>query len=169
MFSTILRPQNKEELFNLRHAQARNVIERIFGVIKKRWVILVLSSKFDMGLQARIPAALAALHNFILDKDPTQAHVNKDIYDPSPGEHLNSRELLQSQGTTADCRLTEEETEEGQQLRDSIAQAMWAQYQQTLSDRGVTTIDDDLNITDDEDMAESEDEMGIGSDNGLDD
>ncbi|KAF7318617.1 DDE Tnp4 domain-containing protein [Mycena chlorophos] len=29
------RPQTREELFNLRHAQARNVIERIFGVIKK--------------------------------------------------------------------------------------------------------------------------------------
>ena len=121
-----------------------------------------------MGLQAWIPAALAALHNFILDKDPTQAHVNKDIYDPAPGEHLNSRKLLQSQGTTVDCRLTEE-TGEGQQLWDSITQAMWEQYQQTLSDRGVTTIDDDLNITNDENMAESEDEMGIGSDNGLDD
>jgi hypothetical protein len=108
-----LRPQNKEEIFNLRHAQARNVIEHIFGVIKKRWVILVLPSKFDMGLQARIPAALAALHNFILDSDPTQAHVNKDVYDPSPGEHLDPEELLQSQGTTADTCLTEEESEEG--------------------------------------------------------
>jgi hypothetical protein len=52
IFFEILRPRNKEELFNLRHAQARNVIEHIFGVIKKRWVILVLPSKFDMGLQA---------------------------------------------------------------------------------------------------------------------
>lgn len=168
MFFGIIRPQNKEELFNLRHAQARNVIERIFGVIKKRWAILVLPSKFNMGLQARIPAALAALHNFILDKDPTQAHVNKDIYDPSPGEHLDSEELLQSQGTTADSRLTVEETEEGQQLRDSIAQAMWEQYQQTLSDRGATMIDDVLNITDDENMADSEDDMNIGSDDGSD-
>ena len=65
-----------------------------------------------MGLQACIPAALAALHNFILDRDPTPAHVNKDVYDPSPGEHLDPEELSQSQGTTADARLTEEETEE---------------------------------------------------------
>jgi hypothetical protein len=35
-----VRPVNKEELFNLRHAQARNVIERIFEVLKKRWDIL---------------------------------------------------------------------------------------------------------------------------------
>ena len=35
------RPQNKEELFNLRHSSLRNAIERIFGVIKKRFPILV--------------------------------------------------------------------------------------------------------------------------------
>ena len=119
-----------------------------------------------MGLQARIPAALVALHNFILDRDNTQAHVNKDVYDPSPGEHLNPEELFQSQGTTADTRLTEEESEEGQQLRDSIAQAMWEQYQEILSDRG---IGEDLDITDDEAMGENEEEIEIGSDNGSDD
>jgi len=113
-----------------------------------------------MGLQAHIPAALAALHNFILDRDHTQAHINKDVYDPFPGEHLDPEELSQSQGTTADTHLTEEETEEGQQLQDSITQAMWQQYQQTLSDRGIT-IDDDLNITGDEDMGENEGGMDV--------
>jgi DDE superfamily endonuclease len=34
------RPQNPKELFNLRHASLRNVIERIFGVLKNRFVIL---------------------------------------------------------------------------------------------------------------------------------
>lgn len=33
------RPQNKEELFNLRHAQLRNAIERILGVVKCRFPI----------------------------------------------------------------------------------------------------------------------------------
>ncbi|XP_057779708.1 uncharacterized protein LOC130998293 [Salvia miltiorrhiza] len=31
------RPQNKEELFNLRHSKARNAIERAFGILKMRW------------------------------------------------------------------------------------------------------------------------------------
>ena len=51
-------PQNKEELFNLRHAQARNVIERIFGVLKKRFRILLIGPEYDITIQAQIPAAL---------------------------------------------------------------------------------------------------------------
>ncbi|GFP99130.1 hypothetical protein PHJA_002056900 [Phtheirospermum japonicum] len=33
-------PQDYKELFNLRHAKARNVIERSFRVLKQRWAIL---------------------------------------------------------------------------------------------------------------------------------
>ncbi|KAL0311191.1 UNVERIFIED_CONTAM: hypothetical protein Sangu_2413800 [Sesamum angustifolium] len=33
-------PQNKEELFNLKHSFARNVIERTFGLLKVQWGIL---------------------------------------------------------------------------------------------------------------------------------
>ncbi|KAL1944221.1 hypothetical protein VTO73DRAFT_3406 [Trametes versicolor] len=35
-----VKPVNKEELFNLRHAKLRNAIERIFGIVKKRFPIL---------------------------------------------------------------------------------------------------------------------------------
>ena len=58
-------PKDKKELFNLRHAQARNVIERIFGVLKRRFRILLLAPEYNIEIQNRIPAALAALHNFI--------------------------------------------------------------------------------------------------------
>ena len=33
-------PKNAKELFNLRHSSLRNVIERIFGVLKRQWQIL---------------------------------------------------------------------------------------------------------------------------------
>ncbi|CAA0831884.1 Unknown protein, partial [Striga hermonthica] len=33
-------PQNFRELYNLRHAKARNAIERAFGILKMRWAIL---------------------------------------------------------------------------------------------------------------------------------
>ena len=45
------RPQNSKELFNLRHAQLRNVIERIFGVMKKRFPILNKSMEYPMHRQ----------------------------------------------------------------------------------------------------------------------
>jgi len=60
-----LRPMNKEELFNLCHASARNVIERIFGVLKWRFRILLLAPEYGLDVQAQIPTALCAIHNFI--------------------------------------------------------------------------------------------------------
>ena len=37
----------KEELFNLRHAQLRSVIERVFGVLKKRFQILQVAPQYE--------------------------------------------------------------------------------------------------------------------------
>jgi hypothetical protein len=34
------RPANYKERFNLQHAQAQNVVERIFGVVNAGWEIL---------------------------------------------------------------------------------------------------------------------------------
>lgn len=36
-----MRPTNSKELFNLQHASLRNVIERSFGILKKRFGILL--------------------------------------------------------------------------------------------------------------------------------
>jgi hypothetical protein len=77
-------PQNKEELFNLRHAQARNVIECIFEVLKKHFCILLIRPEYNMTVQAQIPAALCALHNFIHIHDPCE----QDL----PGEEYHNQE-----------------------------------------------------------------------------
>jgi len=45
------RPQNKEELFYLRHAKLRNIIERAFGVIKKRFPLLVNLKNYQFGFK----------------------------------------------------------------------------------------------------------------------
>lgn len=45
------RPADEKELFNLRHAQACNVVECIFGVVKQRWDILTHAPQFDMSIQ----------------------------------------------------------------------------------------------------------------------
>ncbi|CAN7023419.1 unnamed protein product, partial [Brassica rapa subsp. trilocularis] len=47
-------PINKEELFNRRHASLRSVIERTFGVWKKKWRILSDFPRYDIDIQKRV-------------------------------------------------------------------------------------------------------------------
>ncbi|KAL0461162.1 UNVERIFIED_CONTAM: hypothetical protein Slati_0003800 [Sesamum latifolium] len=44
-------PQNHEEYFNMKHASARNVIERTFGLLKGRWAILRSSAFYSIKIQ----------------------------------------------------------------------------------------------------------------------
>ena len=56
-------------MFNLRHAQARNCIERIFGISKKRFPILKSPNEYPYESQVKLVLALAALHNFIFKRN----------------------------------------------------------------------------------------------------
>ncbi|MQL70777.1 hypothetical protein Taro_003090 [Colocasia esculenta] len=60
-----LRYRSKKDLFNHRHAQLRNVVERAFGVLKARFTILVKRCNYPIKTQARIAMAYCVLHNFI--------------------------------------------------------------------------------------------------------
>ncbi|KAH9078343.1 hypothetical protein Ae201684P_019434 [Aphanomyces euteiches] len=59
------RPRTKKELFNLRHAQLRNVIERIFGIVKKRFPVLSYPVEYSYTFQVDLVLSLCTLHNFI--------------------------------------------------------------------------------------------------------
>ncbi|TPX64169.1 hypothetical protein CcCBS67573_g08480 [Chytriomyces confervae] len=48
---TDLRPETKKELFNLRHAQARNVVERIFRCMAKQFPILKCMQSYSLETQ----------------------------------------------------------------------------------------------------------------------
>ncbi|KAG5010085.1 hypothetical protein JHK87_018600 [Glycine soja] len=58
-------PENEKELFNLRHASLRNVIERIFGIFKSRFTIFKSAPPFLFKTQAELVLACATLHNFL--------------------------------------------------------------------------------------------------------
>jgi hypothetical protein len=124
----VFSPVNKEELFNLRHAQARNVIEHIFGVLKNRWDILNRPAQYNMTVQAKIPHGLAAVHNFIMDNDNTDIHHYLDILD-----NLDVSEPA-SVGEPGQGAIGREERERATALRDEIATKMWDSYQQYLHD-----------------------------------
>lgn len=59
------RPQNKEELFNLRHSSLRNVIERIFGILKRSFRIIRTAPEYRFEDQVLLVLALCGLHNYI--------------------------------------------------------------------------------------------------------
>ncbi|TVU06977.1 hypothetical protein EJB05_47015, partial [Eragrostis curvula] len=59
------RPQNPKELFNHRHAELRNHVERTLGVIKKRFPILKVGTFHTLRNQVRILVAAAIFHNLI--------------------------------------------------------------------------------------------------------
>ncbi|XP_058185854.1 uncharacterized protein LOC131303082 [Rhododendron vialii] len=54
------------ELFNYKHSSLRNVIERYFGVLKKRFPILKGTPNYDNAHQPTIVTAYCVIHNFIL-------------------------------------------------------------------------------------------------------
>ncbi|XP_020879639.1 uncharacterized protein LOC9312859 [Arabidopsis lyrata subsp. lyrata] len=58
-------PRNKQELFNRCHASLRSVIERTFGVWKKKWRILCEFPRYNTHVQKRVVMATMGLHNFI--------------------------------------------------------------------------------------------------------
>jgi hypothetical protein len=119
------RPVNREELYNLRHASARNVIERIFGIIKKHFMILTRPSEYNMGIQARIPPALCAVHNFIQFHDEDEIHdFLHDLHDQNPGDF---------HGELAAGPAVHGEKECAEIRRDNIAQAMWRNYQDVIN------------------------------------
>ena len=84
------RPQNYKELYNLRHSQAWNVVERIFGVAKKCFAILWETNEYPMPTQAKIVSACGVMHNFIHTYDPAEVlePCQPEAVDTSPAEDI---------------------------------------------------------------------------------
>jgi hypothetical protein len=115
-------PRNAEELFNLRHAKLRNVIERIFGVLKKRFKVLTIAQEYELDTQALIVSALSVLHNFIRTHDPDDLVEEEDENHGARHQERNPHEADLQRNITA------EERDRATARRDRIAAAMWADY-----------------------------------------
>jgi DDE superfamily endonuclease len=120
------RPRNAKELFNLRHAKLRNVIERIFGVMKKRFKILTLPRAFKMTAQARVVLALCVLHNILRDIGEWD---DDDIEDENGPEDEDGEDFDQGQRRgQRPYNITNGERTRASAKRDAIAEAMWQDY-----------------------------------------
>jgi hypothetical protein len=111
-------PETAEELFNKRHAQLRNVIERCFGVIKQRFPILKSMPPFPIPTQVNVVKCCFMLHNFILKN--MKYRDCYDIYNPNESGNNN--------------RMDNEPIDDGpertrhKRWRDRIAAQMWTYF-----------------------------------------
>ncbi|XP_068466573.1 uncharacterized protein [Phaseolus vulgaris] len=109
-------PQNARELFNHRHSSLRNVIERTFGVLKKRFPIIISGTEphYSVDTMTDIVLACCILHNFLRGVDN----------DDSLLEEVD-RELMQGDIDVSHSQTREDDYRLGSQIRDTIANEMW--------------------------------------------
>ncbi|KMS99984.1 hypothetical protein BVRB_1g018230 [Beta vulgaris subsp. vulgaris] len=77
-------PVSAEEYYNMKHSQARNVIERCFGLLKMRWGILRHTTWYPRKTVSRIILACALVHNFIrtyMSVDPMEYLLDDNMED----------------------------------------------------------------------------------------
>ena len=103
------------------------MIERIFGVIKRRFKVLVLAQEYSLDRQSQLVSALGVLHNFILANDPNdtipydvEAH---DIVTNALTAHQEERVV------------TGVERARAAKQRDRIANHMWHDYERGVRQR----------------------------------
>ncbi|KAF8221939.1 hypothetical protein L208DRAFT_1325248, partial [Tricholoma matsutake] len=127
------------------HAQAQNVIEHIFGVLKQCFHILLLAPEFSIRVQAQIVSVLCATHNFMKHHDSKEG----ELPDKNSGHstfEINYIEEDVPAEVVAHC--------------DQIAQNMWESYQRILEERGMDAEDSSEDKSEDDYGALGEDEDG---------
>ncbi|KAL6877204.1 hypothetical protein ACP4OV_012875 [Aristida adscensionis] len=115
-------PNSADEYFNMRHAKARNIIERCFGRLKGRWAILRSPSYFPIKTQCRIIMACKLLHNLILQKMSSDPMESED----SLGE--TSMEITEGEIGEPEFITGVTTSNEWSNFRDVLAQGMYNSY-----------------------------------------
>jgi hypothetical protein len=125
------KPEDKRELFNLRHAQLRGFIKRLFSVWKKRFRILQLSHHgFYLQTQIKLVLALAVVHNFL----------NNNGEDPWDEPIEIFKETKAPTRTAASGAPKSSRISLAAQRREDITEAMWQGYQDYIRRERVIVI-----------------------------
>ncbi|XP_052476946.1 uncharacterized protein LOC105798492 [Gossypium raimondii] len=111
-------PENAKELFNLRHSSLRITVERVFGILKKRFRALDAEPFWNFQTQVDILLACCIIHNHIMGVDPSNL-LNQGLYEASESDLIIP---------TLTEREERQEAREWSAKRDEIAQTMWTDY-----------------------------------------
>ncbi|XP_026443888.1 protein ALP1-like [Papaver somniferum] len=87
-----LEPRTAEELFNMKHCRARNVIERVFGLLKMRWAILQSPSWYPVNIHCRFIMACCLIHNLIRREMPMDEFLPEENYEDGPVNLVSPQE-----------------------------------------------------------------------------
>ncbi|CAN1824506.1 Putative nuclease HARBI1, partial [Linum perenne] len=111
------RPTRPEEMFNMRHSKARNVIECTFGILKMRWAMLRDTSWYSPRMVGLFFTACCLLHNFI------RTHGGPDVFEQAyaPPAEVDAEYVE----TINDAPGYVEASESWNQFRHALAQQMW--------------------------------------------
>ena len=112
------KPQNRRELFNLRHASCRNMVERGYGVTQARLPVLTNMRKYPYEKQVDITITAFCLHNFIRMNQEYEDAFDHVPIAPELVEPLPPIPITDPNHNTALLN----------QWRDGIAQQMWDDY-----------------------------------------
>ncbi|KAL6563574.1 hypothetical protein OROGR_002533 [Orobanche gracilis] len=110
-------PENAKELFNLRHASLRNVIERIFGIFKSRFTVFKTAPPFPYKTQPELVLACAGLHNFLRNECRSDEFPVESEDEESSDEEDNVELFFESQ---------KQQIENANQWRTAISTEMWS-------------------------------------------
>lgn len=101
----------------------RNVIERIFGLLNKRWGILQTSSFYDVKTQIRIINACCILHKFIRDDLPDECLL-RDV-----DRELENAQVQEVRDNVEDDITIVQVTANWMAFRNTLAMSMFNDYQ----------------------------------------
>ncbi|THU91108.1 hypothetical protein K435DRAFT_674767, partial [Dendrothele bispora CBS 962.96] len=108
-----------------------------FGVDKRRFKILNIAPEYPFPVQAKLPAALGAVHNFIRILDPLDEALGINTvfsFHAAHRDNVVGESFLEDddeQGILGQ-KVTAAERLRANERRDRIAQEMWDQYQSYL-------------------------------------
>ncbi|XP_028103956.1 uncharacterized protein LOC114303005 [Camellia sinensis] len=113
-----------KELFNHRHLSLRNVIERTFGVLKKRFPILRSMPNYKSTRQGPLVIACCVVHNWIrlhAAMDPLFMEADNEM-----AAEAEADELVENQADYVD--MSQHGLTYQSNIRDAIATAMWQNH-----------------------------------------
>ena len=119
---SIRSPKKRQDLFNNHYASLHNVIDRAFGVLKKRFPIIAEGSEthYPVDTISLIIIVCCILHNYLLIVDPDDGLVAKVDCELMENDPITDQE--------ADSLIEDGDGNLGIMLRDTTATEMWANY-----------------------------------------